>query len=386
MKRAFYVCGAVTVVLLVLFYAGVALLPHFVRAVVSRSIYNYRRTAEEAIARGDYDGAVEVIERAARQVPRDIYFERPEFMYEWIGRIRKSQGRTTESLEAFLKAQAAYFRNIQLHGYFPPPKLIDEIVEAYLAKGNIEAAYHELRAAMDFYPIISRRFLKPFKQHLAESPRIARDLALLEMKTGDLASARNHLLESLRRDPKIEGSHFALGLLAEGRLTTPVAVSQYKAELNNFPYAENAYSRLAAIYRRLGSDTGPLLARRDRMRSQAVATFLPKGSSKRLAALFTINSKWTGEFDLAEGGNILVNILANSTPCNDIYGWVEIALDGRHVQTLYVDDRHPVTYHIRIGGVGPGRHTLRVSNLTDATAEGADRNTFLYNIRVFRLD
>ena len=377
----------VTVGALAAFYAGVALLPRLVRVVASRSLYNYRDLAAKAVARGDYERAVSVIERAAREIPRDIYFERPEFMFERLGRIRKDQGgHGAETLEAFLRAQASYFRNIGLRGYAPPPRLIRDIIQAYFEMDNPEGAYHEARFAMDLYPFFRQEFVKAHVVHCMEDARIMRDLGLLEIKQGLVPSGRERLRQSLVRDPRVPESHFWLGRLAEDTRQTSEALREYEAELANGPYNENAYVRLVALYDQLRRDPAYVSYRCTETHNQAIAQYLPKeGATGGLAVLLAVREKIELPLDLAEPANLVFSIVANSTPCYDVYGWFDFTLDDRHIQTLYADSLEVRGYTVRVNGVEAGRHAFRIENLSDAAEGGEDRNVIIHNVRVYRL-
>jgi len=377
----------ITVGLLAAFYAGVGLLPRVVHALAARSLYNYRDLVDRAVARGDWDGAVAVIERAAREIPREIYFERPEFMYERLGRIRQEQGgHVAESLEAFLRAQACYFRNIRLQGYAPPPRLIRDIIRACFEMDNPEGAYHEARFAMDLYPLFRQEFLKGHLLHAMEDPRIMRDLGLLELKQGNLASGTDRLNQSLVRNPRLPETHYWLGRFAEDLQQPEKAVQEYEAELANWPYSENAYTRLVAIYEQLHRDPAYINYRCNEVHQKALAQY-PSATSTtgQLAALLIVGSKVELAFDLPEPGNLAFIIVANSTPCYDVWGWFEFALDDRHIQTIYADSPEVRGYTVQVNGVEAGHHTFRIENLSDAADGHDDRNVILYNVRVYRL-
>ncbi|MCX8037186.1 MAG: tetratricopeptide repeat protein [Candidatus Sumerlaeia bacterium] len=375
-----------TAALLLLFYAGVLVLPVFVRSLAARSLYNYRELSAAAAAEGNYDEAVAVIERAAREIPRDIYFERPEFMYERIGRIRKDQGRLAESLDAFLTAQAHFFRKIELQGYLPPPRLIREIIDAYFEVGNFAGAYHEARSAMDMYPPMKQQFIKAHTLHVMEDPRIMRDLGLLEAKLGQTASAIARLRQSLIRDPRIPESHYWLGRFNEEQGLHEAAIADYRAELANHPFSENAYSRWIAVCETLKQDPAWPVTDRNTMRNRALAQFVNSlDPYEPVVSLFGVGSVYEQSFTLAEPGNVLCSILARSTPCQGLYGWIEFVLDGRHVQTVYMDSRDVVGYDIRLPNVEAGRHTFRIENLSDAMDATGDRNVFIYGVRFYRL-
>jgi hypothetical protein len=375
----------VTAVLLVVFYSGVRLLPRFVHAVASRSLYNYRERVNRAVARGDYDGAVAIIERASRVIPRDIYFERPEFMYDRIGRIRQQQGHTADALDAFLRAQAGFFRNIQLRGYYPTPRLIHDIIEAYFEMGNPAGAYNEARLALDLYPQLGDELLKPHSVHMMEDPSTMRDLGLLEFKRNMIISGRGRLRQSLVRDPRLVESHFWLGRSAQNQGLLEEALAEYEAELVNCPYSENAFDGLLTAYRRLNRDTAPIIVRRDEMRAKAIAQHVSdKGSTVPLRSFWGVGDKLELPLDPPQPGRILLSILAGSTPCYDVWGWLEVRLDGQHVQTLYVDSREPLTYCIWLKRVESGHHVLTFEDLSDATDGKDDRNVFIYNVRVYR--
>ena len=385
MRGGLWACFGITAGLLLVFYVGVWLLPGAIRGVAAQSIYNYRETVEQALARGDHDEAVAVLEHAARRVPRDIYFERPEFILDWIGRIRKEQGRAPESLAAFLRAQERYFRNIQLEGYLPPPRLVDEIIDAYFETGNRAGAYNEARAAMDFYPMLADRFLAAHRSRSANDPQIMRDLGLLEIKMGWLPAGRNSLRQSLARQPYPADSHFWLGFLHEQQGSLASAIDEYEAELANSPCAENALAQLIRLYDQTDRDKAHLARQRRAMHSKAIAQYISDDPSKPLASLWGVASKSQRTFDLSKPGRLLVNIRAHSTPCRSVYGWFEVSLDGKHVQTVYADHREPRTHTVRLDGVEAGRHELLIENLSDARTEKEDRNVFIDEIRIYYL-
>ena len=389
-SASFWTVVLLTVTLLAVFYGGVWLLPRIARAVAARSLYNYRDQVRQALDREDYDGAVAVLRRAAREIPRDIYFERPEFIEDRIGQIRLQQGRTTESLQAFLSAQKGFFRNIELRGYFPPPRLVLDIIRGCFATGDPAGAHQEARIGMDFYPMMNAQLVQPHVDHSAADPRILRDLALLAATTGNYSLARDRLRKSLADDARTAESHYWLGRLDEMQNLPGPAAKAYEAELAAFPYADNAYSRLLAIYQETGRDVQPLLDRRETMRAKALAEFLPADPSKPLAGLLTVGSACEQTFELEQPARLLVNILAGSTPCHGLFGWVEITFDGRHVQNLYVCDplskRNLLAHHVWLGRVEAGRHLLRIENLSDALDERDDRNVFIHNIRIFCLE
>jgi len=375
----------ITAGLVVAFYLGVWLLPRFVHWIAARSLYNYRDQAEQALARRDYDGAVAVIERASRGIPRDIYFERPEFMYDWIGRIRKEQGHTSDSLQAFLRAQAKYFVNIQLRGYLPPPRLIRDIIEGYFATNNPAGAYEEARAAVDFYPMLRDRMTEPHGKRVTGGPVIMRDTAILYIKTKRSTEGEARLRQSLDLHPQLPDSHFWLGWLAEQSHSTETAVREYEAELAVNPYGENALLRLIHLSNDARSDTASLAQRLDGMHSLAFTEYLPPTPSAPLVTLWGIGSKFEPAFDLSERANLLFNILARSTPCYGLYGWFEFTLDGRHIQNVYVESEEPRVYGVRVTGVEAGHHVFRLEALSDATEGETDRNTYIHSIRIYRL-
>ena len=374
----------VTALLLAAFYAGVRLLPGVVHAVASRSLYNYREMVDRAAASGDFEGAVAIIERASRAIPRDIYFERPEFMFDRIGRIRQQQGRQAEALDAFLKAQTGFFRNIQLRGYYPPPRLIHDIIEAYFEIGNPAGAYNEARLALDLYPQISDEILKPHAVHMMEDSSTMRDLGLLEIKRNIVIAGRGRLRQSLVRDPRLVESHFWLGRSAQDQGLLTEALTEYEAELANCPYSENAFNGLIAVYRQLNRDAGPILQRRHEMHAKAIAQHVSdKGTTVPLRAFWGVPDKLEVPLDPAQPGKILVSVLAGSTPCYDVWGWLDVRLDGQHLQTLYVDSREPLAYEIWLKRVESGHHVLTFEDLSDATDGKNDRNVFIYSLRVF---
>jgi len=384
-KRLLGLSLSITVGLLILFYVGVWLLPRFVHWVAARSLYNYRDLAEQAIARRDYDGAVAVIERASREIPRDIYFERPEYMFDWIGRIRKQQGRTAESLQAFLRAQASFFLNIQLRGYLPPIRLIQDILEGYFVTGNPAGAFEEARVALDLYPMLKDRFLQPHSQRVTSGPLFARDMGILYLKAGRTVEGQARLRESLQKNPRLPDSHFWLGRIEEDLRSANTAIREYEAELAVNAFAENALLRLIHLGNQTHSDTASLAQRLDQLHSLAFVEYLPDAPGEPLASLWGIGSKLQLAFTLPEPSDLLVNILARSTPCFGLYGWVEFILDGRHVQNVYVDSLELQVYAVRLNHVEAGRHIFRIEVLSDATDGQADRNTFIHNIRIYRL-
>ena len=384
MKRLVGIALIITAGLLIVFYSGVRLFPRFAHWVAARSLYNYRDLAEQAIARGDYDGAVAVIERASREIPRDIYFERPEYMYDWIGRIRKQQDRTADSLQAFLRAQANFFLNIHLRGYLPPTRLIHEIIEGYFATDNPAGAYEEARVALDFYPMLKDQFLAPHAGRQAGNPLIVRDTGRLYIKAGE-DEGPERLRQSLVENPRLPNSHLWLGRVEEERGSTDLAVTEYEAELAVNPYAENALLRLIRMRSGTNSDTASLAQRLDKMHSLASTQYLPTTPSVPLASLWGIGSKLELSFGLPESGKILFNILARSTPCFGLYGWFEFTLDGRHVQNVYVDSLDLRVYDIWLNDLEAGPHVFRIEVLSDATDGKADRNTFIESIRMYRL-
>lgn len=378
--------------LLVAFYLWVWLLPRAVRLVAGRSIHNYRQMAEEALARKDGEGAIAIIQEARGRIPRGIYFERPEFMDDWIGRIRLEQGQVAESLEAFLRAQKGFFQNIELRGYLPPPRLVGDIIKGYFATGNLAGAYNEACVGLEFYPMMQTRFLQPYHDRADKDGRVMRDLGLLALATDRLSLARDRLQRALRRDSAIPEAHYWLGRLREAEGDSRSGTTEYQAELSAFPYAANALARLIAITRGAGGDVRSFLETRQRMHEKAVAEFLPADRSQPLAGLLTIRAACEQAFELDAPGRLLVNILADSRPCHGLFGWVEVTLDGRHIQTLYIRDplskskRAPLTYHVWLDRVTAGRHVLRIENLTDAADGSADRNVFIHTIRIYRLD
>jgi tetratricopeptide (TPR) repeat protein len=375
----------ITAALLVLFYLGVFLLPRFVHWVAARSLYNYRDRANEAIVRGDYDGAVAVIERAAREIPRDIYFERPEYMLDWIGRIRKQEARTTESLQAFLRAQANYFRNIDLRGYFPPTRLIHDIIESYFTLKNFGGVYAEARLALDLYPMVKDQFLKPHTNHQADNPIILRDAGVLCIKTGRVADAQARLRQSLADNPRLPDSHYWLARIEEEKRSTDSAVREYEAELAVNPYGENALLRLIRMRSGTEFDTAPLARRLDKIRSLALAEYsIPTTTSIPLASLWGIGSKLELTLNLPQPGPLVFNVLAWSTPCYGLYGWLEFTLDDRHIQNVYVESQEPRVYSVYVDRVEAGPHSFRLDVLSDASDGKEDRNTFIQSICVYR--
>ncbi|MBM3334584.1 hypothetical protein FJY63_07970 [Candidatus Sumerlaeota bacterium] len=379
----------VTAALLVVFYTGAALLPSFVRWVMSGSIYNYRDLASRAAASGDYDGAVAILERAGREVPRDVYFERPEYIIDEIGRIRRKQGRPAEALEALLLAQSKFFRNIDLAGYYPTPDLILDIVRSYFEVGNPAGAYNEVRLALDLYPMLAAQLVEPHQSRCMEDPRIMRDLALLEIKLKRLADAREHLRQSLIRDPNLPESHFWLGRLSEMMKETDWmerAVAEYQAELKVFPYSESAALCLSALYRQLGRDPSATAPRTDAIRSKAIASFYSdKGPQEHLCVLLGVGEKVERAFDLPIASDLLFTIAAWSTPCYSVYGSLNFLLDGRHVQTVYLDSDLAQAYYVRISDVQEGRHNLVLENLSDASDGPDDRNVLIDSVHVYAL-
>lgn len=391
MKRSTYAVPALTAALLVAFYVGVWLLPRVARKIAARSLYNYYETARRAVERGEYDRAVEVLERAARKIPRDLYFERPEYMYDWIGRIRRKQKRPELSLEAFLLAQKHYFRNVRLRGYLPPPRLVCDIIEDYFATGNPAGAYNEARIALDFYPMLADRFLRSHMRHAPKEAIAMRDLGRLEIKLKRLAVARDHLRASLKLDPALAESHYLLGRLAEVALSTASAVVEYEKELENNPFAFEAARRLFRLYAKMGRDPSEQKRRLAAVRKRSlVVEFRPSNPSKPLASLWGVGARFGKRFELAEPAPVLISIAARSTPCYELFGWIEIRLDGRHLQTLYLDepfgDSGAKYYALRPGRLDSGPHVLTIENLSDATDGTSDRNVFIHDIRIFRLD
>lgn len=390
-KRSLWISIGITAGLLVVFYTAVWVAPPLIRAVFSRSIDNYDLLAKQAIERGDPDAAVEILERAAREIPREVYFERPEFMYDWIGRIRKDQGKADLGLAAFLRAQQGFFRNIRLRGYLPPPRLIDDIVEAYFLLDNPAGAYNETRVAMDFYPTQHMRFLNRYKEHSEKSASVLRDLAALQIKARRLAEARTGLIQALATEPTLPEAHYWIGRLLEVQGKPAAAVPEYEQELTVNPFNENAVHRLSIL--------GPQLRRRVPVLDQVeikrkaakVAEFLPEESGKPLASLFGLDASLERKFEWPEAGPAFVNIAAHSTPFDGIFGWVEIRVDDRHLQNLYLDGdgldqdgTQTRTYSVFLGNLEAGAHTLRIENLSDGRDENNDRNTFIHSIRVFR--
>lgn len=381
--------AAIAAVLLAAFYAAILILPSATRALLGRSIYNYRALAEQALARGDYDGAVAQIERAAREVPRDIYFERPEFMFEWIGLIRRRQNRPVESLEAYLEAQRLCFRNISLRVYYPSVPLVREIVRGYIATNNFEGACQELRAAMDLYPMVGTELLHFHEKATSRTAagRRARDLARLDIKILNVESARSRLQNSLNLDPKLPGAHYWLGYTAELRTNTSnTAVAEYRRELANDPLCEEALIAINRLVRPgAGASTDALKGLPDG-RKNLVAEFASPQPGKPLATLLQVGSKVQSQFHLDRPGKVQFNIRAASTPCDEVFGWIEVRLDGRHVQTVYVDDKQARTYEVIATVDQAGTHQLELNNLTDARVGKKDRNVVIQRIRVHRLD
>jgi len=386
--RTIAISAALAVALLALFYAGVFVLPPVVRAVATHNLYNYRLTVEKAVAQGEYERALAVIERAARRLPRDIYFERPEFMYTWIGEIWQKQGDAGRSLDAFLQAQAWHFRNIALRGYLPTPKLIRDIIESYFALGRPEAAYHEARAALDFYPMLSAQILQTHKAHARQDLRIERDLALLDAKLGRYSESRSRLQQCLAGNAALPGVHYALGRIAELWQQSPQpAIAEYERELAINPFNENAAGRLAMLYPALHGGRPPDLAPfRARAKAALVAEFVGPAPGKALATFFSVGARVERTFELAQPGTALLNIRASSTPCDRLYGWVDVRLDGAHVQTLYLDGPEPFTHEVRVPIKTAGPHRLEIENLTDAMRPGEDRNAVIHAVRVYRVD
>lgn len=384
MKRSVGVSVLLTAGLLAVFYSGVWALPRIVHRIAARSLYNYRDQAEAAIALDNYDGAVGIIERASREIPRDIYFERPEYMYDWIGRIRKQQGQTTESLHAFLRAQVFFFHNIQLRGYFPPSRLIHDILEGYFAADNFGGAYEEVRAAFSFYPMLKDQFLGAHAGRQLRHPVIMRDTGLLYIQAGRVAEGQARLRDALTRDSRLPDAHLALGRLDEQKCSTDSAVREYEAELAVNPCAEEALLQLIRLGNRTDTDTAPLAARLAEMRSHTLAEYVPTTTSVPLASLWGIGSKLELALNVPEPSPLVFNILARSTPCYGLYGWLEFTLDGRHVQNLYVDSLETRVYPVRAKRIEAGPHRFRIEVLSDATDGAHDRNTFIESIRVYR--
>lgn len=380
---------ALTVILLVAFRVGLWMLPGVTHAVAARSIYNYRDMADLASKEGDYDGAVRVLERAAREVPRDIYFERPEFMFDQIGRIRKQQGRVADSLEAFLRAQTGYFRNIELQGYYPPPRLIRDIIQAYFELGNPEGAYNEARHAMDLYPMLQEQFVEIHKVRMMEDPRIMRNLGLLEIKRGGLAPARNPLRQSLVREPRLDGSHYWLGRIAEKLSVSDwqtEAGKEYEAELVNCPYSDSAITQLIALYLQRGQDPAYQVYRREEMHSKALATFPSNPETTApLAILLAAGDSKEYTFSLPTAGKLYLSILGYSSPCHGVYGWLEVRLDGQHVQTVYLDHTNLEDHGVWFKHIEAGSHSISLVDLTDAMEGSEDRNIVLQNIWIYRV-
>jgi hypothetical protein len=142
--------------------------------------------------------------------------------------------------------------------------------------------------------------------------------------------------------------------------------------------------RLGAIARRQGRDPGPFVRKRRELHDSALAAFTSRDSAKPLAALLGVQSSVEQTFESQASGDLLVAILASSTPCYDIWGWIEVRLDDRHIQTVYLDDTQPWVYFVPLRKVAAGSHTLSIHNLTDAMDDsGHDRNSLIYAIHIY---
>jgi hypothetical protein len=219
-----------------------------------------------------------------------------------------------------------------------------------------------------------------------------RDLGRLQIKVNKREDAHRSLANSLAGDARPFGSHYWLGRLAEAEGQLEAAVQEYERELEDHPFAENARRRLLPLLGQLGRDASAFTEKSAAARAAPVAEFLPDKPGEPLALFTGIDASWEGTFQQAETADILVNVSAWSTPFDGVYGWVEVLLDGRHIQTLYVapdplepDTSRAQTFHIRLNEVEPGPHTLRILNLSDGMDEKADRNTLFHRIRIHRL-
>jgi tetratricopeptide (TPR) repeat protein len=244
---------------------------------------------------------------------------------------------------------------------------------------------------MDFHPNRRNEILQIYDSATSAIRKadVLRNRALLELKMDSTPQAQRDLEQSLRMDPKVRGGHFWLGWLAAYSRNDPkAAAAEFEAEMANNPYSEESISELGRLYARLQRDTSPLYKCLVLMRSAEVTEFISNRADVPYASLFGLGSNVDCEFQAGNPGQVLIAVRMHSTPCDGIYGWAEVRLDGEHIQNLYVDTLKPRTYDVVAPIKKAGKHRLVIQSLSDANnfATREDRNTFIHHIRIYEVD
>jgi arylsulfatase A-like enzyme/predicted Zn-dependent protease len=225
-------------------------------------VFNQLSEARELGLKGDFEGAVALVEKIIQEDPDviDAYFT--------LGNLYYKERKFEEALKSFFEV---------LERKPDDAFTAINIANSYISMGDFDEAEKFLLSIIDALPPDSQihfilgnvnnfqkdydEALKNYKKCLELNPSSAsayNAIGGIYVIQGNLVEAEDYLEKAMDLNPQLRNLHYNLAQLYEAKDDLQQAIKEYQAELENIPHNFRASFNLSRIYRILGQSEDEL--------------------------------------------------------------------------------------------------------------------------------